>query len=132
MTDEIFTGFVDIHLKLSALGASTTRTIRANYRYTPDWPYFDPTTELETTSPSSVIEIDFQFQLLPPKHGFRGLSISPDDPCWIDGGPIVLLATASKRASAKLDAIIDADAHWQDMDRRHQADPRCPAPGPRL
>jgi hypothetical protein len=132
MTEDIFTGYVDFHLKLSTLGTSTTRTIRANYRYTPDWPYLDPMTGLETTSPSSAIEIDFQFQLLPPKHGFRGLSISPDDPCWIDGGPIVMLATASRRASEKLDAIIDADARWRDQERRHQADPSFPAPGPRL
>jgi hypothetical protein len=131
-----FEGAVIFELRLSVLGSSLQRWLRTKYRYTPDWPYFDPISKTEITAPS-VLETELEFKLptLPPKRrGKRDIFAAARKNLkeWQVASELLLLGVMNTRTYVRVDDLIDADARYQDRVRRHAADPTFPDPGPKL
>jgi hypothetical protein len=125
-----FQGAVEFELRLRVFGSSFRRLIRARYSYTPDWPYFDPRSQVEVSAPSEC-EVDLYFQGARRGFGHEG---NPEPlPEWHKGTQLILLGIITPANMPRLEALIDTDARYQDECRRHAAFPdRYPDPGPKL
>jgi len=121
-----FTGSVVFEARLRLLGSTITRQLRANYQYTPPWPHLDPETGSEVTHlEGSTVGLEI---LARPRAERRLMQRpAPGEPYWANANDLVASGVFNRRIWDRLDAMIDADAHLQDFERRQKANPGAPS-----
>ena len=105
------------------LGVSTRRLLRANYEYTPPWPFFDPETATEISAPSRLV-LDLEARVRPGTPEAR----EEDGVAWISAPTLLFSGALSPRVVDKLEELIDNEARLQDRERRRAAQPPDPPP----
>jgi len=117
-----FIGSVVFDLRLRLLGSSIIRQLRANYQYTPPWPYVDLETGDEITGlEASTVGLDILAR--PRAEGPLARSAATREPYWTRVNDLLALGVLNLRIWDQLDAMIDADARLQDLERRQKANP---------
>jgi hypothetical protein len=113
-----------------------TRRLRVTYDYTPEWPFFDPFTKSETTSALDLnISLEVKLSQLPPVPETGPDFFSAVRAEWLEWYPVkdlLLIGLLNERALKRLEALIDIDAHQQDIERRREAQGLPPDLEPKL
>jgi len=121
-----FIGSVVFDLRLRLLGSTIIRQLRANYQYTPPWPHIDPETGSEVTRlEGSAVGLDILAR--PRAEGPLARSAAARGPYWTRVNDLLALGVLNLRIWDQLDAMIDADARHQDLERRQKANPGAPS-----
>ena len=106
-----FTGMILFEARIKVWGTSVKRRLRAHYKYTPPWPFFDPKTGSEKSEHSELmLELEIQ-----DSEGFRGRR---RDTSWIAAHAFFNVLNA--RALDRLTEQVDVDARIQDHERRRK------------
>jgi len=121
-----FTGqiVVDVHFRL--LGSSITRQLRANYEYTPSWPYFDLESEKEVMS-EAALKLDLEILVRPRAEKRPTTMPASREPYWTSANDLLAFGVLSRRVYERLNVMIDNDAHAEDWLRRGGASPGTPS-----
>ena len=117
-----FTGEIVVDLHLRLLGASITRQLRANYRYTPSWPYFDVETGQEVVS-DPALKLDLEILARPRAEKLAKTTAASREPYWTSASDLLALGVLNRRVYDQLNVMIDSDTHIEDLIRRHKANP---------
>jgi len=120
-----FAGTIVFEARLRLLGVTIKRELRAYYEYTPPWPYFDPETGKEMTElEESKVGLEILARPRAEKHLRQsGGSL---EPYWTRANDLVASGVFNLRIWDRLDAMIDADARVQDLERRQKANLGAP------
>jgi len=119
-----FAGQVVLDLHLRLLGASITRHLRANYEYTPPWPYFDFETGKEVMS-GAALKLDLEILARPRAE--KPTKAKTGEPYWTSASDLLALGVLNRRVYKQLNAMIDSDAQFEDWLRRGGAGPGAPS-----
>ena len=121
--DYPFAGSIVFEARIKVLGVSAKRVLRANYEYTPPWPFFDAETGSEISAPSKLV-LDLEAWVRPGTPEAR----EEDGANWISAPSLLFSGALSARAVDKLKELIDNEARIQDRERRRAAQPPDPPP----
>ena len=112
-----FTGKILFEARIKVWGTSVKRRLRAHYKYTPPWPFFDPKTGSEKSEHSELM-LELEMQDCEGSRGRRR------DTSWIAAHAFFNVLNA--RALDRLTEQVDVDARIQDHERRRAAQPPDP------
>jgi hypothetical protein len=118
-----FAGSILFEAKIRVLGVAAKRVLRANYEYTPPWPFFDPETATEVSAPSKLV-LDLEAWVRPGTPEAR----EENGANWLSAPFLLWTRALSPRVVDKLEELIDNEARIQDRERRRAVQAPDPPP----
>ena len=112
-----FPGAVLVDLRLRVLGSSIKRQLRANYEYTPSWPYFDLESGKEVVS-EAALKLTFEILARPQAEKPPTSVPANREPYWTSAGDLLARGVLNHRIYERLHVMIDSDARAEDWLRR--------------